>query len=144
MTKPINYTCDETGVTFPKIYKIKHPRTDEYALTPQSQVFPGTSKREGVEVHNLGQDSGVDLHLSWFDSQEKASGYVKATKYWHSKDRVHPCEYHGVDGYFVLVAIKSESARGRIYFNTFKDLHDFPAQAVFNADGICVQHPSDH
>lgn len=143
-SKPLSYTCSITGVSFPKIYRIHYPATYEYDLVPHSQTeSPGMPERQVDEVYNLGPDSGVDLHLSYFDSKEKAAGFVEATKYWHQHTRVYPTELHLDKGYYVLVAIKSPAAKGRVYFNVCKGLSEHPTQAVFDQNGSCVRPPSD-
>ena len=142
--KPLAYTCDDTGITFPKIYKINHPGKSEYSLTPQTQVFSDMKGRIGVEISCLGPNSGVDLHLSYFDCKTQASGFAHASKYWNNSRNADVCQFNLEGRHFVLVTVRSESAKNRIHFNTFKESQEWPLKAIFNEDGNCVQHPSDH
>jgi len=156
---PANYHCTVTGVTFPTIYRIHHPvavrglpgvhssivHSHEFNLAAVSQhgVTGSVPEFRVDEVRRLGPGAGVDLHLNRFDSQDKAAGFLLAVKYLQEDSPAYPSQIATEHGFFVLMAVKSEKSKNRVFFNVFKDGQDLPSQAVFNQNGECVRHPSD-
>jgi hypothetical protein len=122
------YTCPETGVTFPPIYKVLIPDADEingaaaftgtfspyYQLSqkPRDSIseWPGFPKSKVKEISTLDKDDDFYLDLIHFQDEKLAQGFIEAC-YHFGMSSDYISKKSSENGVFVLLTRRDDERK---------------------------------